>query len=414
MDSIHIRGGYPLYGSVRVQGSKNAVLPILAATVLVEGKVTLCNCPRIADVLCMVKLLRSVGCHVEQEGSRITVDASCVSESSLPEHYVTQMRSSAIMMGAVLGRKGQVSISYPGGCVIGKRPIDMHLQAFSCLGASFAEEGAELTVWAERLRGSEIRLAFPSVGATENSILAAVLAEGETVIRNAAREPEIRALCEFLVCAGADIRREREGAQIRIRGVKKLSPCKYRIPFDRIVAGTYLLGAMAAGGRIRLTEADAGELTAVLSVIRQMGGICDWDGREIRLQAPERPKAIPYIRTAVYPGYPTDLQSQLLAVLALAEGESVVEETIFENRFRTVPELAKMGACIEVQQSCARINGVRELQGAHVEARELRGGAALCMAALAAKGDTYITGRRFIDRGYETLEQDIRSLGGRI
>lgn len=414
MDSIHICGGYPLHGSVRIQGSKNAVLPVLAATLLVEGKVTLCNCPRIADVLCMVELLRSVGCHVEQEGGRITVDAGIVAGSSLPQQYVTQMRSSAVMMGAILGRKGRVSISYPGGCVIGKRPIDIHLQAFSRLGVLFEEAGNSLTAWAEKLWGNEITLAFPSVGATENSILAAVLAEGETVIHNAAREPEIGALCEFLVCAGAQIHREEAGRRIRIQGVRRLHSCRYCIPCDRIVAGTYLFGCMAAGGEISLTEADAGQLEAVLSVIRQMGGVLDCGKREIRLRAPERPLPVPYLKTEVYPGYPTDLQSQLLAALALADGESVVEETIFENRFRAVAGLRQMGACMGIDVSCVRIRGVKELHGARVAAEELRGGAALCMAALAAKGDTYITGRHFIDRGYETLEQDIRSLGGRI
>ena len=414
MDPIHICGGYSLDGETWVQGSKNAVLPILAAAVLTDGITTLTHCPRIADVHCMLRLLRSIGCMVEWTDGRIVIDARQITSVSLPEEYVTRMRSSVILMGAVLGRKRRVTISYPGGCVIGKRPIDMHLKAFSHMGVQLCENGNALTAWTKRLVGSEIALPFPSVGATENVILASVLAEGESVIRGAAREPEIEALCDFLVCAGADIVREEDGGTIRIRGVERLHSCTYRIPADRIVAGTYLLGCMAAGGRIRLRGTDAGALGAVLDTIRQMGGECECGAAEITLTAPERPQAVPYIRTAVYPGYPTDLQSQLLAALAVADGDSVVEETIFENRYRVVPELCKMGADIQIEEKKAVIRGVRELRGCAVTAQELRGGAALCMAALAAKGDTYIGNRHFIDRGYEALETDIRSLGGRI
>ncbi len=414
MDSIHICGGCPLHGETRIQGSKNAVLPILAAAVLVDGTVTLYNCPKIADVLCMVRLLQSVGCLVEWRAGKLTVDASHLCGGSLPEEYVTRMRSSVIMMGALLGRTGRVSISYPGGCVIGKRPINMHLEAFTRMGVVLEEEGSTLTAKTEGISGSEITLAFPSVGATENIILAAALAEGETVIRGAAREPEITALCKFLIGAGAEICTEEGGAVIRIRGVKKLHTCTYRVPSDRIVAGTYLLGCMAAGGTIRLTEADAGQLTAVLSVIQQMGGEYTCDGTGITLTAPKRPAAVPYLKTRVYPGYPTDLQSQLLAVLALAQGESVVEEAIFENRFRVVPQLIRMGAHISIEGTQAVIEGVQTIHGAAVTAEELRGGAALCIAALAADGETHIANRHFIDRGYEALERDIRRLGGRI
>lgn len=414
MDSIHICGGYPLHGETWVQGSKNAVLPILAASALVEGVTILEHCPRIADVQCMIRLLRSIGCAVEWEDGRITVDARTISGVSLPEEYVTRMRSSVIMMGAILGRKGRVTISYPGGCVIGRRPIDMHLMAFEHMGIKRKENGNVLTAWAEQLTGSEITLPFPSVGATENAILAAVLAEGETVIRGAAREPEIEALCEFLDRTGARIEREEDGSLIRISGVRSLHSCTYRIPADRIVAGTYLLGCMAAGGRIQLLGVDGRQMGAVLDVIREMGGYCDIGEEKIILEAPKRPRAIPYVRTQVYPGYPTDLQSQLLAVLALADGDSIVEETIFENRFRVVPELIKMGADIYIEERMAVIKGVHTLHGSEVTAEELRGGAALCMAALAAEGDTYIRNRHFIDRGYEALEKDIRSLGGRI
>lgn len=414
MDYFHICGGYPLGGECRVQGSKNAVLPILAATVLVEGIVTLDNCPLIADVNCMIKLLQSVGCRVCCSGSQITVDAREISGSRLPENYVSCMRSSVIMMGALLGRKRQVSISYPGGCVIGKRPIDMHLRAFRQLGIVLEEQENMLSACGENLRGSEIQLEFPSVGATENSILAAVLAPGETIIRGAAKEPEIGALCEFLQCAGADIKCMEGGDCIHICGVQRLHSCSFPTPPDRIVAGTYLLGCMATGGEICLLGAEVMHLEAVLTVIEQMGGCYYCEADRLVLKAPKRPAAVAYLKTEVYPGYPTDLQSPLLAVLALAEGSSYIEEDIFENRFRVVPELLKMGADIRVEKNLAVIKGKTMLHGATVRAEELRGGAALCLAGLAAKGDTYIANRHFIDRGYEALERDIRSLGGRI
>ena len=413
MDSIHICGGYPLYGETKVQGSKNAVLPILAATVLVDGVTTLNNCPDIADVHCMVRLLESIGCVVEYGGGRIRVDAGHISKTRLPREYVTRMRSSVVMMGALLGRMGNVTISYPGGCVIGKRPIDMHLRAFVGLGIELEEAGDTLTARTKCLQGGCIPLAFPSVGATENSILAAVAAQGETQIYNAAREPEIDALCGFLRCAGADICRKGDGSIICVRGGQSLHSCCYHIPFDRIVAGTYLLGCMAAGGRICLKQADGRELTALAGVLEAMGGRLVYGEDSITLTAPERAQAVPCVRTAVYPGYPTDLQSQLVAALSLAEGESIVEETVFENRFRAVPELVKMGADIRTEGSRVTVRGVRALHGSQVRAMELRGGAALCMAALAAKGESRIMNRHFIDRGYEALEQDIRNLGGR-
>lgn len=413
MDSIHICGGCPLNGETRIQGSKNAVLPVLAATVLVDGVSTLNNCPDIADVHCMIRLLRSTGCKVAWKDGEIRVDARRITCTSLPQAYVRTMRSSVVMMGALLGRMGEVHISYPGGCVIGKRPIDMHLRAFAQMGVALEEAGDGLRACAERLAGAVVTLAFPSVGATENCILAAVLAKGETLIRNAAREPEIDALCDFLRCAGADINREADGS-LRILGREKLCCCTWRVPPDRIVAGTYLLGCMAAGGQIRLRDVDTTQLDAVLSVIEQMGGHCEMTGDGIFLAAPGRAKAVPYIRTEVYPGYPTDLQSQLLVALALAEGESIVEETVFENRFRVVPELIRMGAHINIEDNRVVIQGVTCLYGSRVRAEELRGGAALCMAALAAKGDSWIRNRHFIDRGYQALEQDIRNLGGRI
>jgi len=275
------------------------------------------------------------------------------------------------------------------------------------------EEEDCLTAVAEQLTGNRIALPFPSVGATENTILAAALAEGETLIYGGAMEPEIDALCDFLRCAGAEIEKKNDGS-LHVLGRKRLHSCHFRIPSDRIVAGTYLLAGMAAGGQIRLKGIEETHLTAVLQVVREMGGHYYTDKNCICLHAPKRPQAIAYIKTEVYPGFPTDLQSPLLATLALAEGESRLEETIFENRFRVVPELEKMGADIGISGRCAHIKGVKQLHGASVRAEELRGGAALCVAAFAAKGTTEIINRHFIDRGYENLVRDFRSLGGRI
>lgn len=414
MDSIHVRGGRALSGEISVQGSKNAVLPIMAAAVLVKGVTVLRNCPDITDVRYMIRLLQSIGCRVERRGDSLRIDAGQVTGNALPHEYVSKMRSSVILMGALLGRTGEVTLNYPGGCVIGKRPIDLHLEAFEKMGVRLEKTDEKLAACARRLKGSEIRLKMASVGATENVILAAVLAEGTTIISNAAREPEIAALCDFLVQSGAGLYRSSEGDVIVIEGVRTLHSCEYRIPFDRIVAGTYLFGAMAAGGDICLRDICTGQLGQVLAVIRIMGGTVVCTGDTVCLQAPPRPLSVPYVRTAVYPGFPTDLQSPLMAALCRAEGHSVLEETIFENRLRIVPELQKMGADITAVERQARIRGTECLRGASVRAEELRGGAALVMAGLAAQGETIIYGREYIDRGYEDIGRDIRSLGGSL
>lgn len=414
MDSIHVRGGRSLSGEISVQGSKNAVLPIMAAAVLVKGVTVLENCPDIADVHCMVRLLQSIGCLVEQAGDSLTIDAGRITSHTLPHEYVSKMRSSIILMGALLGRTGQVSLNYPGGCVIGKRPIDLHLEAFAEMGIRIEQTDERLAAVAHRINGNEIRLRMASVGATENVILASVLAEGTTIIRNAAREPEIAALCDFLIRSGAKLYRSSQGDVIVIEGVRTLHSCEYRIPFDRIVAGTYLFGAMGAGGNICLRDVCADQLGQVLAVIRIMGGnvVCTKDA--VCLQAPARPLSVPYVRTAVYPGFPTDLQSPLMAASCRADGQSVLEETIFENRLRIVPELKKMGAEITVTGRQAKITGTDCLIGACVRAEELRGGAALVVAGLAAQGETVICGKEFIDRGYEDIRRDIVSLGGSL
>lgn len=412
---IRIKGGYSLHGKVRVQGSKNASLPILAATLLIPGRCVLHNCPQITDVLYMQKLLESAGCKVTRKQGTVEVDAREIEEYRLPGSYVSCMRSSIILMGALLGRLGRVGIDYPGGCVIGERPIDLHFMALTKLGADFKTEGNYIYASATRLKGTEITFPFPSVGATQNAILAAVTAEGETVIHNAAREPEVTELCSFLKLAGAEM----EGIgtnRIIINGVNALHEVTYRMIPDRIVAGTYLFGTMAAGGRIVLEEAPLSQMKSVLDVLEQMGGqidVCS-DGQEISLQAPENTHNLPFVETDVYPAFPTDLQSPLLAAACVSQGTLTLREKIFSNRFKIIEELQRMGADIERRQDCAVIHGGTRLVGRNVIARELRGGAALLIAGLAAEGITTVTDTCYIRRGYEDVVGDLACLGADI
>lgn len=413
MDSIHIYGGNFLRGETRIQGSKNAVLPILAASLLIKGTCVIKNCPRIADVYHMQNLLQELGCFVSWAGSTVTVNAFHVNDRRMSGESVTRMRSSVMLLGAVLGRLGEVTMAYPGGCVIGSRPIDIHLSALRQMGVEIEEQERLFTAKAKGLQGAEIRLPFPSVGATENVVLAAVTAEGTTVLKNAAREPEIVALCGFLTEAGAEIEGIGEDC-LKIKGVNELHEAKYRVPADRIVAGTYLTAALAAGGSIFLENAPAEQMKALLTAAEGMGACVTVNEEGVGVDVIHRLKAVPYLKTEVHPGFPTDLQSPLMAALSVAQGQSVIEESIFENRFRIVDDLAQMGADIEVVKNKAYINGVEALKGADVEAEELRGGAALVVAGLAAEGKSVVRNRHFIERGYENICKDLRNLGADI
>ncbi|MCM1541399.1 MAG: UDP-N-acetylglucosamine 1-carboxyvinyltransferase [Blautia sp.] len=414
MDSIHIQGGIALQGQVRIQGSKNAALPVLAATLLTAQQSYIRNCPRIADVHAMVSLLRSLGCLVTWREDGLQVDSSRVGRGTMQGEAVKGMRSSICLLGALLGRCGEAVLEHPGGCVIGERPIDLHLQALEQMGVSFSQEEGMIHAVAERLCGARIALPMPSVGATENIILAGVLAEGDTQVTGAAREPEITALCRYLQSCGAEI----EGVgtdSLLIHGGSKLSGAEYTVPSDRIVAGTYLMACIGVGGCVLLEGAPAEEMGAVLKAASRMGAFFWVTEEGICVQASGHPKALERLVTLPYPGFPTDLQSAALAVLAASEGRSVVEERIFENRFRVVEELNRMGA--RIQQADARtvvVYGAGCLHGAEVEARELRGGAALVIAGLMAQGETRITGCPYIYRGYENICRDFRELGARI
>ncbi len=413
MDSIRIQGGIALQGKVRIQGSKNASLPVLAATLLVGECSFIRNCPRIADVHSMISLLKSLGCSVRWQETGIFVDASGMRKGEMPREAVTGMRSSLCLLGALIGRYGEVVMEYPGGCVIGERPIDLHLCALRQMGVEFTEKGDRLRAVADALHGACISLPFPSVGATENIILAGVAAEGDTVLEGAAREPEIRTLCRFLCCCGACI----EGvgsSRLVIRGGSRLRGTDFCVPTDRIVAGTYLLGCIGTGGSVFLEKAPAEEMEAVLLAAEQMGGRVCISGDGIYVQAPGRPLPMRLV-TAPHPGFPTDLQSVVLAVETKGCGDSGIEETIFENRFRILEDLERMGACIEKTSSgCVTVRGRETLHGARVCARELRGGAALVIAGLMAEGESIVEGYPFIYRGYENICRDFRELGARV
>lgn len=422
MKGIRIQGGVPLQGKVQIQGSKNATLPILAATLLTNEVSYLQNCPRIADVHRFVHLLRELGCMVywQENGIRVqpgkSTEYPCENAENrrMRGEAITGMRSSLCLLGALLGRCGYVTMEHPGGCVIGARPIDLHIKALEQMGVTFREEKGLLSACAQHLHGADIALEFPSVGATENILLAAVKAEGDTRITGAALEPEVTSLCEFLTACGAKI--EGIGShELLVRGGRRLHGTQFMIPPDRIVAGTYLFACIGCGGNVLLTDAPLRQLHAVIAVAEKMGAQCTGSEEGLYVQASGRPKSVKHLRTGTYPGFPTDLQSAAMAVLAKADGVSEIEETIFENRFRIAESLQKMGAQIEVSDARhAVITGVEKLQGSLVDACELRGGAALVMAGLMAEGESFVTGQHFIERGYENICRDFRELGARI
>ena len=414
MGEIWIDGAVPLSGEVRIQGSKNAALPMMAAALLHEGVTVLHGCPRIADVRMMEKILNLLGVETYWKDHSLILDCHRVTGTEIMDDCASCMRSSIILLGSMLARKGKMKITYPGGCAIGKRPIDLHLMAMEKMGARIEEhEGFLLVESSGRLEGKMIEFPFPSVGATENTLLAAVLAKGTTRLINCAREPEIIHLCHFLQAMGAEIGGIGTG-ELWVRGVRTLRDVEYQIPPDRIVAGTFLYGAAATRGKIMLDNAPVEEMGAVLEVYEKMGG--QWEQKDGKLLADAREIACPvsYVETACYPGFPTDMQSVLMAVLLTIPGESHLREKIFEDRFKVVAQFGAMGGKVTVEGQDAWIKGGNPLRGAVVKAQELRGGAALVAAGLAATGSTVVKNSHFIERGYENLEQVITELGGRI
>ncbi len=416
MQKFTIIGGNRLSGEMFLQGSKNSALPIMAATLLTDGQCVLKNCPALTDVYSASRILNRLGCKCSFSSNCAVIDATGADSGEIPENLMREMRSSIMFMGAILGRIGECTVSVPGGCELGPRPIDMHLAALSRMGAEIFDCGGRIRcrIPSGRARGAKISLSFPSVGATENIILCAVKAEGETIINNAAREPEICDLCGFLRACGADIKGDGESS-IVIKGVTRLNGCEYTIMPDRIAGATYLAMTAAAGGELILKNACIAEMEPFISVLEHTGcGIYTSD-RKIYLRRGARLKAVKdRIRTMPHPGFPTDAQAILMAALVTADGTSVFEENIFDCRYRHTDALIKMGADIQVMGKAAVVRGVPRLHGADVEATDLRGGAAMAVAALAAEGITHLGGICHIDRGYEKFEEAVVSLGGNI
>lgn len=414
MQRIVINGGKKLYGEVDVQGSKNSTLPILAATVLVRGISVIYNCPDLSDVNAAVEILRHLGCLVKRENNTLIVDSSCVSCYNIPDCLMREMRSSIVFLGSVLGRTGRAVLSSPGGCDIGLRPIDLHLSSLRSLGVRIDESHGSINCELESsIVGGVISLSFPSVGATENIILACTISKGRTVILNAAREPEIKDLADFINSCGGRISIGTQGTVI-IDGVDELHSAEHKVISDRIVALTYMCAVVSAGGDITLKNVDTLAFMSALPLFEAMGCEIKDSKNILKIKMNSRPKAVRDIRTMPYPGFPTDAQAPIMACLCKGEGTSVIVENIFESRFKHVPELIRMGAKIKIEGKVALIDSSENLYGTSVTAPDLRGGAALIVAGLGAKGETVIDGLWHIDRGYENVEKTFSALGADI
>lgn len=412
MDKLIVRGSPPIAGQVRISGSKNSALPILAATLLADGAVHLSNLPHLNDVTTMLALLRCMGVGVTiDECMSVEVDQSNVNEFSAPYDLVKTMRASILVLGPMLARYGQANVSFPGGCAIGSRPVDIHLRGLEAMGAEIVVDGGYIQARAKGgLRGAHFFMDTVTVGGTENLLMAASLAKGKTVLENAAREPEIVDLANFLIKMGAEI--EGVGSDtLVVNGVERLKGCDYRVMPDRIETGTYLTAAAATRGRVMLRDTSADMLESVLLKLEQAGAHINTGADWIELDmGGNRPKAVS-LRTAPYPAFPTDMQAQFTAMNAVAEGTSAVTETIFENRLIQVNELNRMGANIRLEGNTAIISGVERLKGAPVMASDLRASASLVIAAMVAEGETLIDRIYHIDRGYECIEEKLQSLG---
>jgi UDP-N-acetylglucosamine 1-carboxyvinyltransferase len=415
MDKLIIQGGAVLRGEVWISGSKNAALPILSAALLSEGLVTIANLPHLQDVTTTIELLGALGITVSiDEKMRLAVDTSTLNSLTAPYELVKTMRASILVLGPMLARYGEANVSFPGGCAIGSRPVDLHLRGLEAMGATIEIDQGYIRARSDgRLKGAHILMDMVSVGATENLMMAASLAEGNTVIENAAREPEIVDLANCMNAWGADV----QGAgsnTLTIKGVEKLTGGYFKVMPDRIETGTYLAAAAATGGKVKVTQTDPSTLEAVLLKLEETGAVItqgeDWI--ELDMQG-KRPKAI-NLKTAPYPAFPTDMQAQLTVVNAIAEGSGIITETIFENRLMQVQELNRMGANIVVEGNTAVVNGVEKLKSAPVMASDLRASAALVIAGMVAEGETLVDRIYHIDRGYECIEEKLQLLGCKI
>jgi UDP-N-acetylglucosamine 1-carboxyvinyltransferase len=413
VDKLAIVGGRPLHGELKISGAKNAALPILAATLLADGPVTLTNVPQLNDIATTVKLLKRMGVTIVQREDRVDVDASTIKEFMAPYELVKTMRASILVLGPLLGRFGHADVSLPGGCAIGARPVNLHVAGLRAMGATISIDNGYIRARAPRLHGARLVLDTVTVTGTENLMMAAACAAGETVIENAAREPEIGDLATFLESMGAKI----AGAgsdTIHVQGVERLAGADYRVMPDRIESGTYLVAAAITGGRVKITRTQPEHLDAVLEKLKEAGAVItageDWV--ELDMQG-RRPVAVD-IKTAPYPAFPTDMQAQFCALNAVAEGTATITETIFENRFQHVLELQRLGANLSIQGNTVIARGVQRLTGAQVMATDLRASASLVLAGLTAQGTTLVDRIYHVDRGYERIEAKLGRLGAEI
>ncbi len=412
MKSYIIEGGKKLDGEINVSGSKNASLPILASTILASGNNRIYNVPNIQDTKITLEILKILGCKVTKNNDKIEINSKYINITEIPQGLMHQMRSTVVLAGALLGRFNHVTFSYPGGCDIGARPIELHLKSFKKLGVIVEEKSGYIECRCKKIIGADINLDFPSVGATENILLATVLSEGITTISNAAMEPEIIDLAKCLNKMGANI----TGAGtnfITVKGVEKLKGVGYNVMPDRIEAGTLLCAAAITGGKILLNKVNPDHLNPAIHKLEECGCIVETEFEKIKLTAPKKLKAIE-IKTLPHPGFPTDLQQVFGSMLCVAKGSSIVVENIFENRFKYISELKKMGAKATIEGKTLIINGVKKLYGADVISTDLRGGASLILAGLVAKGRTNVTNIEYILRGYEKLDDKLRKLGANI
>ncbi len=412
MDKYLIEGGKSLNGELQVYKAKNCVLALLAASILTDEKIVLHNCPKILDVFSMIKILCSIGVTVMWQGDSIIIDSSTLNSCEIPSNYAKEIRSSIFLMGSILGRTKKAKAVFPGGCDIGIRPIDLHLKGLRTLGIQIEEYGGYLLCDGENARGNNIHLDFPSVGATENIILASVLTKGHTTITNVAKEPEIVALQDFLLQMGANIHGA-GGSVIEIEGVEKLHGAEFTPIPDRIVAGTYLIAGAICGGDVTVTNCSPLDMTALISKLQNVTNL-KVSKDSIRIRSNGRLPSIKMIETQPYPGFPTDLQAQILTLQCVSNGVSMIVENMFETRYKHVGELVKMGADVVVRDRTALITGVSFISGAEVNAFDLRGGAALVLAGICAKGVTTINNIRHIERGYLDLDESLNNVGANI
>ena len=412
MEGFLVRGGERLKGTLRVGAAKNAVLPILAASILADGPSTLVGCPRIADVESMRSILKTLGCESRWEPEGLTVSGG-LSSGEMPEKLSKRVRSSIFLLGPILAKLRHATVVYPGGCEIGLRPIDLHLSGLKRMGVEISETGGVLRCDGSGMHAADIHLDYPSVGATENVIMAAALTKGVTTVTNAAREPEIEDLQAYINAMGGHVQGA-GSATVTIEGVEQLHGAVYAPMPDRIAAGTYLCAAAITGGEITLNHVQPRHMTAVLQKLKEMGCEIEEGEGTLSLRAPERLQAFDTLQTQPHPGFPTDMQSPMMALAAVARGSSVIVENVFENRFALAADLGRMGARIRVAGRAALIEGVERLHGVSAQARDLRGGAALVLAALCAREETLVTGVELIDRGYERMETELTRLGAQI